>query len=157
MRCILQKIIGATDYPYFVCLECSNMLHEIEEYLDMLQLSDLFWKRYIKNELVNNKQMKYAPIIRIEDGKTTEESCFESHPEVARVFLRQNSDKMKLENDATELETVVTDNVLVKKSSKLNFIYKNEIDRPYLKGVSRTKVEIRCDICDKGKTYKVIT
>lgn len=120
------------------------MLREIEEFLDMLQLADLFWKKYIKTNLPKNKQTQNVPSIGIEDGNSNGLIGFESHPE-----------KPKLENDAVAVlvKTVISDDAPITKDLRL----KNETDWPQQKSVNRSKIEICCDICDKGKTSIVIT
>lgn len=150
--------MGATEHPYFVCLECCNMLREIEEFLDMLQLSDLFWKRYIKQKFQNNKQTKYKSFIGSKGRNTTEPIRSEIHPQEAREDFVQNADIHKLDNDAVVVKTVITlDDVLVTKNSRHNFKCKNEIERPYQTHMNQNKIEIHCDICDKGNNFNDLT
>lgn len=131
------------------------MLREIEEFLDMLQLSDLFWKRYIKKELPNSKQTKQEPLTGIEDGNTAVPSCSELL--LQGVVILQSVIKQELDASAAVVKSVVTDDVFVKKNSRLNFKNKNEIDRPSQKRANHIKVEICCDICDKGMNSYIIT
>lgn len=130
--------MGATDCPYFMCTECINMLRKFGEFQDMLRLSSMFWKKYVKKEPSNNKQ----PLIKIDEGNMVEQIYFETLPQEADVVFKRCSNELKIENNDSDIELI-----------GMELFNDDFVEMDSNTSVVDLKIENCCDICDKGKVF----
>lgn len=150
------------------------MLREFDEFIDMVNNSDTFWKNYLKDAPTIEKQTVDDPLSVIKDGNTEEEMCLESQPLQADIVFLQSSaveeildDEIKLENHASDIKLEAVDSIDAVDEEfyeLLDVEYGNEEDRheeerpeedrPCPKKRKRNIIRNSCVICDKGKiTY----
>lgn len=111
------------------------MLREIQEFQDMLRLSDMFWKKYVSKEPSNNKQPKNEPLIEFAGGDTLNQIYCES--------VKLESDDVTVEQSCNEHTSESDDSDIA-----MNGI---EVDFNAFTTVVDLKIESSCDICDAGK------
>lgn len=132
--------MGPTEHPYFLCTECINMLQEIEEFHDMLRLSDIFWKKYPKIEPSIDKQLKFEPYINIDEGNMQEHMNFKScPPQEAEMVIEEISNEIKPDKNIFDIE--------MKRVELSNDI--STFERVH----TVDKIAKSCDFCDKDRIF----
>lgn len=143
-KIVFLKVVEATKYPYFVCTECINMLREIAEFVDMVGIAAIFWKKYDKTSKRKPKNDEFS--IRIDEGRSVAQTYFDSHPKEADAVFVQKSNELQLEDGAGDIEM----NIMSEPSDVFFEINSTTT-------VVDLAIEGSCDICDEGKNTKAIT
>lgn len=143
------------------------MLREIDEFMDMINNSDTFWKKYLEDDPTIEKQTVDDPLYVTRDGNTEEEMRLESQPLQADVVFLQSSavdeilDVIKVEMHAIDIKVEAADSIDAAEEEfnedayeLLDVEYESEPeDRPCPKKRKRNIIRNSCDICDKGKLW----
>lgn len=116
------------------------MLREIVEFLDMSGNAEIFWKKYVKIESAKRNKKNNEDSIKINDGRSVEQSYFESLPQEADALFKQSSNETKLENSASDFEM-----------NSMDITNDAFVEIESITTVVDLKINRFCDICDKGK------